>query len=46
MTDTPRKCSYCGEHPVGPGGVLCPDCKTLLEDRNRAITLGETPDVH
>jgi predicted transcriptional regulator len=30
-------CYYCHERPVGPGGVLCPECKTAIEERNRRL---------
>jgi hypothetical protein len=26
-------CQKCGEKPVGPGGVICPDCKVAIEAR-------------
>jgi len=28
------RCGVCGENEPGPGGVLCPECKTSLEERN------------
>lgn len=28
-----RMCSKCGENPVGPGGIICPDCRTAIEAR-------------
>ncbi len=27
------RCAKCGEHPPGPGGILCPQCKTAIEAR-------------
>ncbi len=24
-------CSKCGNVPAGPGGILCPDCLTMIE---------------
>jgi len=29
-----KNCSHCGDHPAGPGGVLCPACKESLSRRN------------
>ena len=26
----PKICSKCREQPAGPGGVLCPDCVTVI----------------
>jgi hypothetical protein len=26
-------CRKCGEKPVGPGGVICPECRTAIEAR-------------
>lgn len=28
-----RFCQKCGENPVGPGGIVCPACKTAIEAR-------------
>lgn len=33
--ETARTCAKCGEQPIGPGGVLCLDCLTLLAQRAR-----------
>jgi hypothetical protein len=30
-------CARCGENPVGPGGVICPDCRTAIEAANREV---------
>jgi hypothetical protein len=29
------RCAKCGSAPPGPGGILCPDCRADIEDRNR-----------
>ncbi|SFO59997.1 hypothetical protein SAMN05421854_102474 [Amycolatopsis rubida] len=30
--DTPTPtCSKCGTATAGPGGILCPDCRTAIE---------------
>lgn len=30
---TPTKtCAECGKQPAGPGGVLCPDCYTAIDN--------------
>jgi len=29
-------CARCHENPVGPGGIICPDCRTAIEAANRA----------
>ena len=26
-----RNCGKCDERPPGPGGVLCPECRELIE---------------
>lgn len=26
-------CAKCHENPPGPGGILCPDCKTAIGTR-------------
>lgn len=26
-------CQKCGEKPVGPGGIICADCKVAIEAR-------------
>lgn len=32
MTDeTPKKCAKCGTRPAGPGGILCPSCRDVIE---------------
>jgi hypothetical protein len=28
-----RLCLKCGENPPGPGGIICPDCKTAIKTR-------------
>lgn len=30
-------CFMCYERPTGPGGILCPQCKTAIEHRNRTL---------
>lgn len=30
-------CVLCGTSPVGPGGILCPGCRTAIEAANRRI---------
>jgi len=34
MSDTtePKTCAKCQEAPAGPGGILCPPCKTAIEN--------------
>jgi hypothetical protein len=32
-----RTCFNCHEQPTGPGGILCPQCKTAIEHRNRTL---------
>jgi hypothetical protein len=32
------QCSMCDCEPVGPGGILCPDCRTDIENLNHRIT--------
>jgi hypothetical protein len=27
MTDSPRLCQICRVNPVGPGGLMCPECR-------------------
>lgn len=27
----PRLCGICREKPVGPGGIMCPDCFTRID---------------
>lgn len=42
-----RLCRKCGENPVGPGGIICPDCKTAIEARiypSRTPVLAEELD--
>lgn len=29
--EQPKQCSKCGKKDAGPGGVLCPGCKTAIE---------------
>lgn len=29
--DNPRLCDICREKPVGPGGIMCPDCFTRID---------------
>ena len=31
------RCARCHANPVGPGGILCPDCRTAIEAQNRAL---------
>ena len=38
--DAWKACGMCGGGPVGPGGVLCVDCKELLEARVALIRAG------
>jgi hypothetical protein len=33
-------CARCGVNPVGPGGILCPDCRAAIEAANRAPAPG------
>lgn len=33
MADTQRLCAKCRENEPGPGGILCPGCKTAIEAR-------------
>jgi hypothetical protein len=45
MADEPRRwqsasdarCAQCHINPVGPGGIICPECRTAVEARNRAL---------
>ncbi|MBF6326481.1 hypothetical protein IU451_28695 [Nocardia cyriacigeorgica] len=32
MSDDPKLCSKCGDKPAGLGGILCPDCYTLIRE--------------
>lgn len=32
------QCARCHANPVGPGGIICPDCRTVIENRNAALT--------
>ena len=34
-------CSKCGNVPAGPGGILCPGCKTMIESQPALGTGGE-----
>lgn len=27
------QCARCHANPVGPGGIICPDCRTAIEAR-------------
>jgi hypothetical protein len=31
-------CARCHESSVGPGGILCPDCRAVIEATNHAVT--------
>jgi hypothetical protein len=31
-------CARGHETPVGPGGIVCPDCREAVEAANRALT--------
>jgi hypothetical protein len=33
-------CAHCHAAPPGPGGILCPACKTAIETHNRLLTQG------
>jgi hypothetical protein len=37
-------CARCHVNPPGPGGIICPACRTAIEARNRAATEPE-PEV-
>ena len=30
-------CARCGEHPPGPGGIICPRCRAAIEAGGRAV---------
>lgn len=30
---TAKLCLKCGENEPGPGGIICPSCKTAIETR-------------
>jgi hypothetical protein len=30
-------CAKCGASPVGPGGIVCPECKAAIEARLRRV---------
>ena len=30
-------CARCQANPAGPGGVVCPDCRSAIETRNRGL---------
>ncbi len=34
-------CSKCGNVPAGPGGILCPGCKTMIEAQQLPGPAGE-----
>jgi len=31
-------CQLCGVRPVGPGGIICPDCRVAIETANAELT--------
>jgi hypothetical protein len=31
-------CQRCGEQPVGPGGIICLDCRVAIETANAELT--------
>ena len=41
---TAHTCASCGEQPVGPGGILCPDCKTRIEAGLPGEPASDPPD--
>jgi hypothetical protein len=35
--DPEALCQRCGVQPVGPGGIICPDCRAAIERTNTEL---------